>query len=200
MKKILFAVMAMVAIGTTSCGNKTQQAEAVDSVALIDSLAEDAIQETISALNTHIEAGDAAKLQETLEAVKAEVLKMVKENPELAQACVTKLQEFIKENQDKVKSVIGDNTAAQAAVDALISVEAQDGLAGLIGEMESQAEETQAAAEQKVEDTKAAAQQKVEDTKAAAQQKVEDTKAAAKQKASDVIDNTAKDVKKGLGL
>ena len=39
MKKIIFAVMAIAAIGFTSCGNKTQQAEAVDSdsIAVVDS-------------------------------------------------------------------------------------------------------------------------------------------------------------------
>ena len=39
MKKILLAVMAVAAIGFTSCGNKTQQAEAVDSdsIAVVDS-------------------------------------------------------------------------------------------------------------------------------------------------------------------
>ena len=36
MKKIVFVVMAVAAIGFTSCGNKTQQAEAVDSVAIVD--------------------------------------------------------------------------------------------------------------------------------------------------------------------
>lgn len=200
MKKILFAVMALVAIGLTSCGNKTQQGEAIDSIALIDSLSEEAIQETVSALNTHLEAGDAAKLQETLEAVKAQVLKMVKENPEMAKACVTKLQDYLKENADKVKSVIGDNVAAQAALDAVVSAEAEDGIAGILGALENNAEEVKEAANEQVEDAKNAANQKVEETKDAAKQKAEETKDAAKQKANDAIDNAAKDLKKGLGI
>ena len=52
MKKILLAVMAVAAIGFTSCGNKTQQADAetaaVDSVAIVDSIAQGAAQETIA--------------------------------------------------------------------------------------------------------------------------------------------------------
>ena len=38
MKKFVLAVMAVAAIGFTSCGNKTQQAEAVDSdsIAVVD--------------------------------------------------------------------------------------------------------------------------------------------------------------------
>ena len=34
MKKIILAVMAVAAIGFTSCGNKTQQGEATDSTAV----------------------------------------------------------------------------------------------------------------------------------------------------------------------
>ena len=195
MKKIIFAVMTVVAIGFTSCGNKTQaQQEApVDSVALVDSLADEAIQETISSLKGNIETGDANKLQETLEAVKVQVVKLVKENPEMAKACVTKLQAFLKENAEKVKSVVGDNAAAQAAVDALISIDAEDGLAGLIGELENKAAEVKDSTAQAVQNAADAAQD-------AAKQKVEETKEAAKQKAGQAIDNAASDAKKKLGL
>lgn len=157
MKKILFAVMAVIAIGFTSCGNKAQQAEQaepVDSVALIDSLAEEAIHETVSALNSHLEAGDADKLQQELEAVKAQVEKMVKENPELAKVCVARLQGFLKDNADKLKSVIGDKATAQTALDALISIDAQDGVAGIIGELGDEAAQAKEDAEKKAENAK----------------------------------------------
>ena len=197
MKKILLAVVAVVAIGFTSCGNKTEQGKPVDSVALVDSLAEEAISETISALNSHIEAGDAEKLQETLESVKVVVEKMVKENPEMAKACIIKLQEYLKENAEKVKSVVGDNKAAQSAIDALISVDAQDGLAGLIGEMSNEAEQAKDDVEKAAQE---AAQEQVDEAKAAAQKKVDETKEEAKKKAGEAIDNAAKDAKKSLGL
>lgn len=197
MKKILLAVVAVVAIGFTSCGNKTEQGKPVDSVALVDSLAEEAISETISALNSHIEAGDAEKLQETLESVKVVVEKMVKENPEMAKACIIKLQEYLKENAEKVKSVVGDNKAAQSAIDALISVDAQDGLAGLIGEMSNEAEQAKEDVENAAQE---AAQEQVDEAKAAAQKKVDETKEEAKKKAGEAIDNAAKDAKKSLGL
>lgn len=197
MKKVLLAVMAVVAIGFTSCGNKTEQGKPVDSVALVDSLAEEAISETISALNSNIEAGDAEKLQETLESVKGVVVKMVKENPEIAKACITKLQEYLKENAEKVKSVVGDNKAAQSAIDALISVDAQDGLAGLVGEMSDEAEQAKDDVEKAA---KEAAQEQVDEAKAAAQKKVDETKEEAKKKAGEAIDNVAKDAKKSLGL
>ena len=63
MKKILFAVMAMVAIGFTSCGNKAQQGEATDGTEVAINV-EDEANATISALTEQIEAKDATKLQD----------------------------------------------------------------------------------------------------------------------------------------
>ena len=198
MKKILLAVMAVAAIGFTSCGgNKTEQGEAVDSVALIDSLSDEAIQETLNKLNGVIDAKDANKLKEVLEDSKAKVAELVKQNPELAKAYVAKLQKFLKENQAKVSEFAGKVPGTQDAIDAIISDESEDGLGGLIGAIEDKAESAK-------EDAKAAANQKVEDAKAAAKKQVEDTKAAAKEQANKAIDNAAKnaanEAKKSLGL
>lgn len=198
MKKILLAVMAVATIGFTSCGgNKTEQGEAIDSVALIDSLSEEAIQETLNKLNGVIDAKDANKLKEVLEDSKAKVAELVKQNPELAKAYVAKLQKFLKENQSKVSEFAGKVPGTQDAINAIISDESGDGLGGLIGAIEDKAESAK-------EDAKAAANQKVEDAKAAAKQKAEDTKAAAKEQANKAIDNAAKnaanEAKKSLGL
>ena len=198
MKKILLAVMAVAAIGFTSCGgNKTEQGEAVDSVALIDSLSEEAIQETLNKLNGVIDAKDANKLKEVLEDSKAKVAELVKQNPELAKAYVAKLQKFLKENQAKVSEFAGKVPGTQDAINAIISDEAGDGLGGLIGALEDKAEATK-------ENAEAAANQAKEATKAAAKKQVEDTKAAAKEQANKAIDNAAKnaanEAKKSLGL
>ena len=187
MKKILLAVMAVAAIGFTSCGgNKTEQGEAVDSVALIDSLSEEAIQETLDALNGVIDAKDADKLKEVLEDSKAKVAELVKQNPELAKAYVAKLQKFLKENKDKVSEFAGKTAGTQDAIDAIISDESEDGFGGLIGALEDKAEAAKDNAE------------------AAAKKQVEDTKAAAKEQANKAIDNAAKnaanEAKKSLGL
>ena len=198
MKKILLAVMAVAAIGFTSCGgNKTEQGEAVDSVALIDSLSEEAIQETLDALNGVIDAKDADKLKEVLEDSKAKVAELVKQNPELAKAYVAKLQNFLKENQAKVSEFAGKTAGTQDAIDAIISDESEDGFGGLIGALEDKAEAAK-------ENAEAAAKKQADDAKAAAKKQVEDTKAAAKEQASKAIDNAAKDAannaKKSLGL
>ena len=118
MKKIVFAVMAMVAIGFTACGNKTQQAEvAVDSTAIVDSLASAAAQTDIDAISALLNGGDATKLQEALAAVKEKIANLIKENPEVAKEYVAKVQDFLKENADKVKAIVGDNAAVQTAVE-----------------------------------------------------------------------------------
>ena len=190
--------MAVAAIGFTSCGgNKTEQGEAVDSVALIDSLSEEAIQETLDTLNGVIDAKDADKLKEVLEDSKAKVAELVKQNPELAKAYVAKLQKFLKENKDKVSEFAGKTAGTQDAIDAIISDESEDGFGGLIGALEDKAEAAKDNAE-------TAANQAKEATKAAAKKQVEDTKAAAKEQANKAIDNAAKnaanEAKKSLGL
>lgn len=198
MKKILLAVMAVAAIGFTSCGgNKTEQGEAVDSVALIDSLSEEAIQETLNTLNGVIDAKDADKLKEVLEDSKAKVAELVKQNPELAKAYVAKLQKFLKENKDKVSEFAGKTAGTQDAIDAIISDESEDGFGGLIGAIEDKAEAAK-------ENAETAAKKQADDAKAVAKKQVEDTKAAAKEQANKAIDNAAKnaanEAKKSLGL
>ena len=205
MKKIVFEVMAMVAIGFTACGNKTQQAEVViDSAAIVDSLASAAAQTDIDAINALLAAGDATKLQEALAAVKEKVAALIKENPEVAKEYVAKVQDYLKENADKVKAVVGDNAAVQTAVSAITETEPADivnGFLSSVGEAATEVKDAAVdAANQKVDEAKQAVQDKANEVNEAAKQKVQETKDAAKQKANDAIDNAAKDVKKGLGL
>lgn len=201
MKKIILAVMAVAAIGfTASCGNKTQQGEAVDSVAIVDSIATAAASETIDALKADIEGSDASKVQAMLEDIKAKAAKLLKENPEAAKEYVAKVQSFLKENADKVKAAVGDNAAVAAAVNAITEIEPEAVVGGLLERVDDAATEAKDAAEQKVEEAKDAAEQKVEEAKDAAEKKVEEAKAAAKQKASDAIENAAASAKSKLGL
>lgn len=215
MKKIVFAVMAVVALGMTSCGNKTQQAAPVDSVAIVDSLAEDAATGIIDQLKAQLEAGDASKLQEVLTAAKDKVAELIKQNPEVAREYVAKVQNYLKDNADKVKAVVGDNAAVQAAVSAIADVEPEavvNGLLQSVGDAATDAKDAAAdaaagaveagktAVEEKASEVKAAAQQKVDDAKAAVQQKADETKAAAKQKANEAVDNAAAAAKQKLGL
>lgn len=199
MKKILFAAVAVAAICFTSCGNKTQQAEgeAVDSVALIDSLSEEAVHESIDALSGVITAKDADKLKDILENCKAKVVELVKENPELAKSYLAKLQNFLKENKEKISEFVGQSPTAQDAFNALISVDAEDSLTGFISAIEDKAVEVKEGAE-------AAAQEQVDNAKAAAEtavkEQTEKAKEAAKEQANKAIDDAAAKAKKSLGL
>jgi hypothetical protein len=204
MKKIIFAVLAMVAIGFSACGNKNQQAEAIDSAAVLDSIASEVAQEDINAISALFENGDVAKLQEALATVKEKIASLIKENPELAKEYVIKVQDFLKENADKVKALAGDSEAAVAAVAAVTEVDPEAVVKGLLEQVGDAATEVKDAAvdaaNQQVEDAKNAANQKVEETKAAAEKQIEDQKNAAKQKTGEAIDNAANKTKKALGL
>jgi hypothetical protein len=204
MKKIIFAVLAMVAIGFSACGNKTQQAEAIDTAAMLDSIASEVAQEDINAISALFESGDVAKLQEALATVKEKIASLIKENPELAKEYVIKVQDFLKENADKVKALAGDSEAAVAAVAAVTEVDPEAVVKGLLEQVGDAATEVKDAAvdaaNQQVEDAKNAANQKVEETKAAAEKQIEDQKNAAKQKTGEAIDNAANKTKKALGL
>ena len=197
MKKILLAVMAIAAIGFTSCGNKTQQADAetaaVDSVAIVDSIAQGAAQETIDALTADLEANDASKLQATLESIKVKIAEIVKNNPEVAKEYVVKVQTFLKENADKVKALVGDNAAVAAALSAVTDIEPANVVNGLLEQVGDAATEAKDAAVD-------AANQKVEEAKQAAEEKANEAKEAAKQKANEAIDNAAASAKSKLGL
>ena len=195
MKKILLAVMAVAAISFTSCGNKTQAVaeETVDSAAIVDSLANEAADATIAALSEQIEANDANKLQEVIETIKVKVAELLKTNPEIAQEYVAKVQNFLKENADKVKAVIGDNAAAAAAIAAITDVEPQSVVNGLLETVGQAATDAKDAAVD-------AANAQVDAAKAAVEEKANEAKDAAKEKANEAIDNAADGAKKALGL
>ena len=195
MKKILLAVMAVAAISFTSCGNKTQAVaeETVDSAAIVDSLANEAADATIAALSEQIEANDANKLQEVIETIKVKVAELLNTNPEIAQEYVAKVQNFLKENADKVKAVIGDNAAAAAAIAAITDVEPQSVVNGLLETVGQAATDAKDAAVD-------AANAQVDAAKAAVEEKANEAKDAAKEKANEAIDNAADGAKKALGL
>ena len=206
MKKVVFAVMAMMTIGFASCGNKTQaSAEADDSAAVIN--VEDEAAATINALTEQMEAKDATKFQEVLATVQEKIKSLIASNPDAAQTFVAQVQAFLKENAEKIKEFVGDNEAVTAAVASLTETSPESIVKSIteLGESaQSKAdlavENVKDAANQAVEDTKAAANKAVEDTKAAANKAVEDSKNAAKEKAGKSIDDAASKAKSALGL
>ena len=198
MKKLMMIVMAAMAIGFASCGNKAQQAPAdevvADSTAAFD--VETAINEATAQLSEQIEAKDANKLQQVIEAIQAKVAEILKQNPDAAKEYVTKVQEYLKENAEAIKSFVGDNAAAQAAVNALTATPAETIVNGLMQAVDG----VKAAGE----DAADAAQEVVEGAVDNAKQAGQDAVDAANQKANEEIDNAANkaanEAKKALGI
>ena len=192
MKKIILAVMAVAAIGFTSCGNKTQQGEATDSTAVAVNTADEEADGAIAMLSANLEANDASKFQEALEAVKAKIAEFIKSDPEAAKQYVARMG-FLKENADKIKSVVGDNAAVAAAVSSIADIEPAKIVDGVLEKVGDAATDAKDAAVD-------AANQKVDEAKQAATDKANEVKDAAKEKASGAIDDAANAAKKGLGL
>ena len=193
MKKILLAVMAVAAIGFTACGNKTQQGEAVDSMEIAINNANEEADASIAALSEQIEANDANKLQDALATVKEKIAELIKNDPKAAETYIAKVQDFLKENADKVKAIVGDNAAVAAAVTAITDVEPQSIVGNLLNQVGDATVEAKDAAVDAVNE-------KVEEGKAAVEEKANEVKEAAKEKANNAINDAANAAKKGLGL
>lgn len=198
MKKFVFMVMAACAIGFTSCGNKTQQAPAdqvaADSVATFS--VETAIEEATSQLAEQIEAKDANKLQQVIEAIQTKVAEILKQNPDAAKEYVTKVQEYLKENAEAIKAFVGENAAAQAAVNALTTAPAETIVDGLMQAVEG----VKAAGADAADAAQEAVDGAVDNAKQAAEDKANEVKQTAKDKANETIDAAADGAKKALGL
>ena len=180
MKKVLFAVVAMIAIGFAACTNKAQapaEAEGVD--------VEAAVSEITSALSEQIEAQDAGKFQEVLTAVQEKIKEFVGNNPEVAKEYVAKVQEFLKENAEKIKAFAGENEAVNNIINGLTAVPAEAVVSSLSAAV--------GAAGDAIEDA-------AEDAADAAAEKAEEVKDAAKEQAGEAVDAAADKAKEAMGL
>lgn len=187
MKKVLFTVLAVAAIGFTACSNKAQApADATEAEVTIN--ADEEATATINALSEQIEAKDASKFQEVLASVKDKVLEIIGQNPEVAKEYVTKVQNFLKENADKIKEFVGDNETINSAISALTAAPADAIVSGFTSAVEGIGNAGEA--------VKDAASDAASDAADAAK----DAADAAKDKASDAIDAAADNAKKGLGI
>ena len=87
--------------------------------------ANDEASALVENLQSQIEAGDASGVQATLESAQAKIAELVAKDPEAAKTYVTKVQEFVKENQEKIISLVGDNAVAQGLVTTLVNTPAE---------------------------------------------------------------------------
>jgi Skp family chaperone for outer membrane proteins len=206
MKKVfLFACVAFV---LASCGNKAASNEEVkeDTVAVaVDS--EEAAGEITADLNDALKAEtkDPAKIEAALTKVKTEYAKLVEEGKvEEAKKYALKIQEFISNNSESLKSAANNATvvslidgiknlptsAEATAEDAVAAVKADAKTVGDAAKNTAEAAATNAA-----NNAKSAAETKVNETKAKAETKVND----AANKAADKVNDAANKANSAIG-
>ena len=203
--------MAVVAMTFASCGNKTEKPveEVIDSVAVLTEEANAAAEDAISQLSATLESKDASALQTALEAIKAKVAEFIAINPGIAKEYISKVQNFLKENADAVKAVVGTNATISGLVDgiAALPTESVEALTGATDALKAlgidasnfvkdAASDAVDAAADAVEGAKDAAADAVEGAKDAASNAVE----GAKDAAGKAVDNAADATKKALGI
>jgi len=109
MKKFFVMAVAALALTFTACTESGND----EANALVENL------------KSQIEAGDASGLQATLTSAQAKITELVAKDPEAAKTYVAKVQEFVKENQEKIVSLVGDNAVAQGLVNTLVNTPAE---------------------------------------------------------------------------
>ena len=171
MKKVFMMAMLALAVSFTSCGNKAAQDDPTGATEVIENM------------RSQLDAGDVTQFQTALQTVKEKVAQLLKENPETAKEYLTKVQNFLKENADKVKAVVGDNEAVSGVVSSLVDMPAES----VISNLQNAIGSVQEAGQQAVDDTQEAVEGVANDVKDAAEAQVEE----AKQKAADEVNKAA---------
>ncbi|MBQ8657477.1 MAG: hypothetical protein IJ527_10590 [Prevotella sp.] len=202
MKKILVAVMAVAAIVFTSCNGKTDKGNAVDSTDVAAELTEGTAAAIADAdaltgkLAEQLKNADPAQVQSILEEAKTKIAELAAQgNADAAAAYKAKIDEFITENAETLKSVAAGNETLSTLVTTITSMPSD--AASLAEGAAAVAKES---VENKVEEAKTDAVNKVNEAKENAENKVNEAVDNQKKKAADAIDNAAADAKKKLGL
>lgn len=213
MKKIILAVMAVAAIGFTSCNNKTAKGDpAIDSTSLVET-ASDAELASIDAdnltkeLSEKIEANNAEAVQASIQKAKDKIADYLAQgDAEAARIYQETVNKFLTENVENIKTVVGENNEAVTSLIAAIAAVPGQTVDAVEGTVDAVKEGADAAVKAAKED----AQKKVDEAvdaqkkKAAEAVDAQKKKAAeavdAQKKAGEAIDNAAADAKKKLGL
>ena len=127
----------------------------------------------------------------------------MKANPETAKEYLTKVQEFVKENAEKIKAAVGDNAIVNGLVTTLTTTSADDVVNKFVeigSDAKAVIDDTQKAIENAPQDMKEAADKAVEDTKTKLNEKANEQVNKGKEAANKAIDKGVSDVKGKLGL
>ena len=189
MKKVFFTMMAVVAIGFTSCGSKSASEAPADGTEVV---ADVDLEAATADLAAQLEAGDVNGFQAAIETAKAKVAEILTTNPELAQEYLTKVQDFLKENTEKITALVGDNQVVSTLVSSVAEAPAES----IISSLKEQLGATEAAGQAVVDNAKEQADAAVDAAKQAAADKVNE----AANKANEKINEGADKLLKGAGL
>ena len=203
MKKIFFfATLAVLALA--SCGNKTaQDAEGLDTAAVALEVPAEA-ETAITELTEQLTAGDADKMTVALASVQTTYAELVNSGKlDEAKKYASAVQEFVKENAEKIKKFANANDAITKLVDGVValptSVEttAEEAAAAvdadaksIVEKIQRDAEET---AEEAVEGVKEEVNAKVDAAKEKVNQKVNEKVEEAKTKANEAASKAIND-------
>jgi len=193
MKKLFFALMAVVAISFTACSGSKG----------------DAAAEVTESLEQGLSSGDANSFKDKLTGVVDKVKTLVTQNPEQAKEYLAKAQEFLKANADKVTALVGNNATIAGLVSAITEAKPDDVISGLFGAAVDKAQGAQDAVEGAVEGAQDAvegavegavqgAQDAVEGAVQGAQQAVEGAVQGAQEAAQQQVDQVKENVNEGL--
>ena len=181
MKKIFFVAIAAVALVFTGCKNETP-APVVDE----EPVAEEVNEFTVDSLATLInaETPDTAAISSFMTGVQSQIESLKSIDPTKAQEYLAQVQQFLKDNADKIKAVVGTGTLA-TVIDQVKDFKAED----LLGAAKDAATDK---AEEVVGDAKAKAEEAVGDAKAKANEAID--------KAKDDANKAIDDAKSKVGL
>lgn len=200
MKKFFMMAVAALTLTFTACTEGAKNNDEAN--ALVENL------------QSQLEAGNAEGVQSALAAAQEKIAELVAKDPEAAKTYVTKVQEFVKENQEKIVSLAGDNAVAQGLVTTLVNTPAETVIntltagQGIIDNAQQQAEglkdslegAVQGAIDEKVNEVQDAVQDKVNSTIDEANQKANERINEAADKANEQINKAAEEAAKKLGL
>ena len=192
MKKIFVIIAVAMTVGLASCGNKNGAQASDQQDTEMASAADATIENATAEIAAQLEAGDASKLQQAIQAAKEKVQELLQDNPEMAKEYLTKVQNFLKENAERVKAVVGDNAVVQTAVSALTDMPVDN----ILESLQALGADGQQAAEQAAK----LVEEAPDALKDAANQKIEEGKEAVKEKAKEKLNEEADKALKQLGL
>ena len=184
MKKIFICAIAALSMTFVSCGNKTNEnAAGADSAVVTDT--EAMIEEGATLVNdfkAKLDAKDTEGIKEVVAKAQEKIDELVKSGKvEEAKAYASKIQQFINENAETIKTVTSGNETVNNLVNTITSLPSVDELA------DKAKEAVKADAAQAEEAAKEAVENKKEEVKDETKQKINEKAEEGKKKLENLI-------------